>query len=108
MASCTNCLPMLLPRLGVAGQQDAGRAVAQEDGYRVVVGLREELAGRRGDDILKRAARSNRTTLQHHQIVRAMNLGSLPRRALKLFGESQGEDRAPRVEGARGEHLRLR
>ena len=32
---------LLLPRLGIAGQQDARRAVAQEDGNRVVVGLGE-------------------------------------------------------------------
>ena len=30
---------LLLSRLGVAGQQDADRAVAQEDGHRVVVCL---------------------------------------------------------------------
>jgi hypothetical protein len=35
---------LLLPSFSVAGQEDAGRAVAQEDGYRVAVGLREELA----------------------------------------------------------------
>ncbi len=40
---------LLLPNLGVADQEDAGRAVGEEDGNRVVVGLGEELAGRRGD-----------------------------------------------------------
>jgi hypothetical protein len=45
-------LPVLpLRGLGVAGQEDAGLAVAQEDGNRVVVGLGEDLAGWRGDDV---------------------------------------------------------
>ena len=42
---------VLLPRLGAAGQQDASRAVGQEDGHGVVVGLTEELARRRRDDL---------------------------------------------------------
>jgi hypothetical protein len=42
------------------------------------------------------------------KVIRAKNPGPLPGKALKLFGEAQGENRAPRVEGARGEHLRLR
>ena len=32
---------LLLPGLGVTGKQDARRAIAKEDGYRVVVGLGE-------------------------------------------------------------------
>jgi hypothetical protein len=39
---------LLLPRLGIVDQEDAGRAIGKEDGNRVVVGLGEELAGRRG------------------------------------------------------------
>jgi hypothetical protein len=34
-------------------------------------------------------------------------LDLLPRKALPLLDKPQREDRAPRVEGARGEHLRL-
>jgi hypothetical protein len=40
----------LLTGLGIARQQHARRAVGEEDGHRVVVGLVEELA-RRGDDV---------------------------------------------------------
>src|SRR5215218_11318414 len=59
--------------------------------------------------VLKYAARSKRTSLEHHhKSLRAKNLALLPRKALSLFGESQGEERPPRVEGARREHLRLR
>src|SRR5215208_8320491 len=59
--------------------------------------------------VLKYAARSKRTSLEHHhKSLRAKNLALLPRKALSLFGESQGEERPPREEGARGEHLRLR
>jgi hypothetical protein len=39
-------LACALPRLGVAGQEDADRCLGQEDGHRVVVDLREELAWR--------------------------------------------------------------
>src|SRR5919107_1996753 len=42
---------LLLPRLRVAGQEDACRAVTQENGNRVVVGLGEELARWRRDDV---------------------------------------------------------
>jgi hypothetical protein len=48
---------LFLPDLGVTGKQDARRAMAKEDGYRVVVGLGEELVGRRGDDILDNSTR---------------------------------------------------
>jgi hypothetical protein len=41
----------LLPGLGIVSQENAGRAVAQEDGHRVVVGLAKELAGWRSDDM---------------------------------------------------------
>src|SRR5215218_2014659 len=37
---------LLLPHLGLTGQEDADRTVAQNDSYRVVVGLGEELAWR--------------------------------------------------------------
>jgi hypothetical protein len=37
---------VLLPGLGVASEEDAGRAVGKEDGNRVLVGLAEELAER--------------------------------------------------------------
>ena len=47
---------LLLPRLGVAGQENPGRGVGQEDGNRVAVGLREELAGRRNDEIFALAS----------------------------------------------------
>jgi hypothetical protein len=47
----------LLPRLGVAGQEDMRRAVGEVDGHRVVVGLGEELAWRWGYDVLKYATR---------------------------------------------------
>jgi hypothetical protein len=44
-ASCMNRWAVLLfPHLGVAGQEDAGRSVYQEDGHQVVVGFTEELA----------------------------------------------------------------
>jgi hypothetical protein len=46
------CHVILVPSLSVAGQQDVRRAVGEEDGNRVVVGLTLELAQRRGDDIL--------------------------------------------------------
>jgi hypothetical protein len=42
---------LLLPGLCVAGQQHARRAVGEEDRYRVVVGLGEELAGRLSDNV---------------------------------------------------------
>ncbi len=48
---------LLLPRLGIASQENARRAVAKEDGHRDVVGLTEELAGRRGDDVLDNSTR---------------------------------------------------
>jgi hypothetical protein len=41
----------LLPGLDVASEEDAGRAVDQEDGNLVVVGLEEELASRKRDDV---------------------------------------------------------
>jgi hypothetical protein len=47
---------VLLPRLCVAGQEDANRDVAQEDGHRVAVGFAEELAGRRSNDVLNYTA----------------------------------------------------
>jgi hypothetical protein len=50
---------LLFPRLGVAGKQDARRAVAEEDRNRVVVGLAEELAGRRGDDVRDRTLQTS-------------------------------------------------
>ena len=40
-----------LPGLCVAREEGAGRAVAQQDRHRVVVGLAEELAGRRSDNL---------------------------------------------------------
>ena len=46
-----NRLSELLPHLGIAVQDVAGRAVGQDDGHRVVVGLGEKLAGRWGDDV---------------------------------------------------------
>jgi hypothetical protein len=42
---------LLLPGLGITGQEDAGRAVSEEDGHRVVVGLGEEFAWWRGDEV---------------------------------------------------------
>jgi hypothetical protein len=45
------CHVLLLPRLGITSQQNARRAVAQQDRHRVVVGLREEIARRRRDDL---------------------------------------------------------
>jgi hypothetical protein len=54
---------LLLVRLGVASEQDACRAIAQEDGNRVVVDLRKETAFevcRRADNVLERAAREER------------------------------------------------
>ena len=48
---------ILLPRLGVTGEQDVRRAVALEDGDRVVVGLGEELPWRRRDDVLDNSTR---------------------------------------------------
>jgi hypothetical protein len=38
--------PVLLSGLGVASEQDAGHAVAHEDGHRAVVGLGKEFARR--------------------------------------------------------------
>ena|SRR3712207_3281101 len=51
---------VLLLGLGVASQEDAGYAVAQENGHRAVVGLRVEFAGRRGDDVCDRLLQSAR------------------------------------------------
>src|ERR687898_655421 len=42
---------LLLPRLGVAGEEYACRPVGEQDGHRVVVGLGEELAWRRPYDV---------------------------------------------------------
>ena len=54
---------MLLPRLGVGGQEDARCATGKEDGHRVVVGLREELPWRWCDHVSPHAAREERSTL---------------------------------------------
>jgi hypothetical protein len=35
----------------IDGEEEARRAVAEQDGHRVVVGLGEEVAGRRSDDV---------------------------------------------------------
>jgi len=64
-----NCSSELLPHLGVTGQEDAGRAVGQEDGHRVVVGLGEKFAGWRGDDIRERSARQAVTS--HSSVARS-------------------------------------
>jgi hypothetical protein len=45
------CHVLLLPRLGVAGEEYACRPVGEQDGHRVVVGLGEELAWRRPYDV---------------------------------------------------------
>ena len=42
---------LLLPGLSIAGQENAGPAVAQEDGYRAVVGLARALARRRCEGV---------------------------------------------------------
>ena len=55
---------VLLPRLCVAGQQDARPAVAKEDGYRAVVGLGEELPWRPGDDVDRLSNLLNLSPLQ--------------------------------------------
>jgi hypothetical protein len=67
-----NCLPVLLPRLCVACQENAGRGVAQEDGHRVVVGLGEELAWRRSDDVGAHAAPLKPTAGADHFDLRAL------------------------------------
>jgi hypothetical protein len=51
-------------RLGVAGQEDAGHAIGEEDGHRVIVGVGVEAAlsvGGRRDDILEYAVYSRPT-----------------------------------------------
>jgi hypothetical protein len=48
---------LLLPGLSIAGQENAGPAVAQEDGYRAVVGLARALA--RSRQAAVRGRRSN-------------------------------------------------
>lgn len=53
------CTPPPWPR--ITGQEDAGRAVGQEDGHRVVVGLREKFAGGRCYDVGSHAAREERS-----------------------------------------------
>jgi hypothetical protein len=50
-------------RLGIASQEDVGRAVGQEDGHRVVVGLGKEYAVPWSDDVRKRAAREQPSTI---------------------------------------------
>jgi hypothetical protein len=60
---------LLLPGLGVAGEQDAGRALGQEDSHRGVVGLGEELARWRCYDVGSNAAREERSAIC--QIARA-------------------------------------
>jgi hypothetical protein len=47
----------------VVSEQDACRAVGQEDSHRVTVDLGEEFAGRRSDDVLQCATRSKHTSL---------------------------------------------
>jgi hypothetical protein len=54
---------LLLPLLGVAGEQDAGRAVGEEHAHRVVVGLGKELAGRRSDDLYVRTTDGRKSPL---------------------------------------------
>jgi hypothetical protein len=45
------CHVLLLPSLCVTCQENTRRAVGEEDGYRVIVGLGEQLAWRWGDDV---------------------------------------------------------
>jgi hypothetical protein len=45
------CHVLLLPSLYVTGQENTRRGVGEEDGHRVIVGLGEQLAWQRGDDV---------------------------------------------------------
>jgi hypothetical protein len=76
---------LLLPGLSIAGQENAGSAVAQEDGYRVVVGLARALARRRCEGVGLTAARTSCPCIFIHPTTCRLwrpdpeSLGSLPR-----------------------------